>query len=416
MSKKVVFTIVAKNYLPLARALKWSIDNKNKTDVDFIIFLADEEDGLVTRLDAENIIPVSNLEIPGLTDWAFKYNVTEFCTSVKPSCFKYVFEKLNADAAIYFDPDIFVFNDLQSIFDDLNDKDIVVTPHYLTNQINYTGDQKETMTLFVGIFNFGFVAFKNTKLSLSILNWWENRLSDQCYADRQDALHTDQKWADFLPVYAGDRLHISTSLGYNLAPWNIFERKIVDGDTLCVINRLTKVKEKLIFVHFAGFAPDNLTLIHKDFWDLTIDKYPDYDIVRKLYIEVTDKFDFKEMKSLSYTYSTFTNGDFISDFHRRLYRAMSENGYDFINPFDVNNEFYQILAKSKMVLKKKPVKRNSKTYQHFDSQRNKINFLLKSVFRLLGADRYFLLMGFMNRYTRPENQTFLLKKDIKKIY
>jgi len=418
VNEKVVFTIVAKNYLPLARALSWSIKEYSVTPVTFIVFLADEPDETI-NLDNpdEIIIPVSSLGITGLTDWAFKYNVTEFCTSVKPSCFKYVFNNLKAEKAIYFDPDIFVFNDLGTIFKDLEYKEIVVTPHYITPQIHYTGNQKESDTLFVGIYNFGFVAFKNTPNNLFILNWWENRLSNQCYADRQESLHTDQRWADFLPVYAYDTLLISKSTGYNLAPWNLFEREIFkDQNTFFVKNRLTHKTEPLIFVHFAGYDPNDLNLIHKDFWDMKISEYPDYSFVRDIYTEITNKFKFNELRKSDYTYNMFSNGDPVLDHHRRLYRALTDNGDIISDPFLKDGSYYNMLLMYGLISKNKPTKQNRKTYANFDTKLKKINKIFKIVFKILGSERYFLLMKLLNRYSKPENQSFLINKKVNKIY
>jgi len=416
--EKVVFTIVAKNYLPLARALSWSIKNNNNTPVKFIIFLADEPDENIDLThDDETIIPVSTIGITDLTDWAFKYNVTEFCTSVKPACFKYIFNQYNTEKAIYFDPDIFVFNNLDVIFNNLDERDIVITPHYVTPQINYTGDQKESATLFVGIYNFGFVAFKNTPHNLFLLNWWDNRLSDQCYADRQDSLHTDQKWADFLPVYAGDTLLISKSTGYNLAPWNLFERDILsDGNKFLVKNKITNTVEPLTFVHFAGYDPNDLGLIHKDFWDMPVTKYPSYSLVRDIYIQATNQYNFNEVRQQKYTYSTYLNNVPVLDSHRRLYRSLTENGIAIGNPFSENGYFYQLLNKKRLISLDKPQKQSKKTYTNFDSKLNQMNRVLRTFFKLVGASRYFLLMKLLNRYSRPENQVFLLDKGLKKIY
>ena len=413
-----IFTIVAKNYLPLARALSWSIKNNNSSPVKFIIFLADEPDeGVDLAQDEEIIIPVSNIGISNLTDWAFKYNVTEFCTSVKPACFKYVFNHYNAAKAIYFDPDIFVFNDLGVIFNDLDSKDIVITPHYITPQINYTGDQKESSTLFVGIYNFGFVAFKKTAHNDFLLDWWENRLSDQCYADRQDSLHTDQKWADFLPVYATDTLLISKSTGYNLAPWNLFEREIIaDEGSFKVKNKITNTLEPLTFVHFAGYDPNDLDLIHKDFWDMPVTKYPNYELVRNIYTNVTNRYNFAEVRKQKYTYSTYLNDVPVLDNHRRLYRALTENGMVIQSPFSNNDYFYKLLEKKRLISLDKPQKQSRKTYSGFDSKLNKVNKLFRALFKMIGVGRYFLLMKLLNRYSRPENQVFLLDKNLKKIY
>jgi len=416
--ENIVFTIVAKNYLPLARALGWSLKNNNTTDLKFIIFLADEPDQTVDLNNPEEtIIPVSTIGIENLTDWAFKYNVTEFCTSVKPQCFKYAFNNLGAKKAIYFDPDIFVFNNLEIIFNELDEKEIIITPHYVTPQTQYTGDQVETTTLFVGIYNFGFVAFKNTDGNQLILDWWNNRLSNQCYADRQDAFHTDQKWADFLPVYATETLLISKSIGYNLAPWNLFEREIlIDKNILYIKNRLTQKIGILTFVHFAGYDPNDLNLIHKDFWNMPISKYPDYNLVRDVYIKITNQYKFKELRTGSYSYSNFSNGIYIQDYHRRMYRALIEDGATFNNPFNVEDVFYKKLNQYKVLSANSQKKLNRKVYDDFDQQIEKINILLTIAYKLLGANRYFLLMKLFNRYTRPENQVFLLKDKIKKIY
>lgn len=414
MGKKIVFTIVAKNYLPLARALGWSLKNNNSTDVDFIIFLAD---GDAVAESGETIVPITSLGLENLDDLAFKYSITEFCTSVKPTCFKYIFQDSEVENAIYFDPDIFVFNDLKSIYTDLILKDIVVTPHYHTKQSEHTGDQSDMITLFVGIYNFGFVAFNNSKANISILDWWEDRLTNQCYADKQDALHTDQKWADFFPVYAGDRLHISPSRGYNFAPWNIFEREVsIVNDKFIVTDRFTGKSEPLTFVHFAGYAPESPELIHKDFWDMGIEKYPEYTLVRDIYDKITAKYEFMEKKKLPYLYAEYTNGVYIHDYHRRLYRALTDSGKVISNPFSSEGWFFQLLLKKKMITESRPAKQNSKTLNNFDGKLSKINKMLKILFKVLGTDKYFLFLKFLNRYTRPENQLFLLDEKRTKIY
>jgi len=416
--KNCVFTIVAKNYIPLAQALHWSLKKNNDTPIEFTIFVADELDqGFDYSYTGCNVVPVSEIGIESINDWAFKYNVTEFCTAVKPSCIKYLFNHQNANNVIYFDPDIFVFSSLDGIFNDLETHSIIVTPHYNTLQVDYTGDQKETGTLFVGIYNFGFVAFKKTYENFNILNWWENRLSTMCYADIQDALHTDQKWADFFPVYAGNNLLISKSIGCNLAPWNLFEREVLSEEQGFIVrNRITDKREPLVFVHFAGFDPNNLNLIHKDFWAMTIDKYPDYKLIRDIYIEVTNQFNFSKLKGSSYSYSTFSDGVYIHDHYRRFYRALKESGKVINDPFNAQGWFYNKLKREGILSKNRPQKLNSKNVAGFDSKVNKIQRILRFFFKIIGSEKYFLLMKFLNRYSRAENQIFLLGEDVKKVY
>ena len=94
--KKTAFTICAKNYIGLALALEKSLKEHSK-DVDFYIFVADEF-SLEEDIESlpENVIIAK--KVIGISDaqWnqmSFKYDITEFCTSIKPTCFKYILEQ-----------------------------------------------------------------------------------------------------------------------------------------------------------------------------------------------------------------------------------------------------------------------------------------------------------------------------------
>ena len=56
-------------------------------------------------------------------------------------------------------------NSLNSIWELLDTKDVVLTPHVTTLQINYTGDLNERNLLHSGLYNCGFIALKNTQLA-----------------------------------------------------------------------------------------------------------------------------------------------------------------------------------------------------------------------------------------------------------
>ena len=64
-------------------------------------------------------------------EMSFKYNLTEFCTSIKSMCFSYLFDQKKYEKGIFFDPDILIFNSLDFVFDSLTSYSIVLTPHVL---------------------------------------------------------------------------------------------------------------------------------------------------------------------------------------------------------------------------------------------------------------------------------------------
>ena len=91
--KNCAFTIVAKNYIGLAQILEKSFLLYNQ-DVDFKIFVADElfdvsENSLPNNVyEAKKIL--KNVPEEQWYEMAFKYNLTEFCTSIKPFIFSYL--------------------------------------------------------------------------------------------------------------------------------------------------------------------------------------------------------------------------------------------------------------------------------------------------------------------------------------
>src|ERR1700712_2484004 len=98
--KDVIFTICARNYLAQALALKASLKQTNPGR-DFYIFIADRKTGID---DVDVIFPDESW----ISDWlkmAFKYNVIEYSTSIKPFCIKYLFRKY--DKVVFVDPDTY---------------------------------------------------------------------------------------------------------------------------------------------------------------------------------------------------------------------------------------------------------------------------------------------------------------------
>lgn len=94
MNSRSVFTIVAKNYVGLARILGSSLERQDP-DVDFYIFIADEPDGCEVTFPTNAIFARKALSYSPeeWTDMSFKYDLTAFCTAIKPACFEYLFSK-----------------------------------------------------------------------------------------------------------------------------------------------------------------------------------------------------------------------------------------------------------------------------------------------------------------------------------
>lgn len=424
MNKNVIFSIVAKNYLPLAFALGESVLRLN-SDVDFCILLADSKDDLIVEEQPYKVYLLEDLGLPAefLCDMEFKYNVTEFCTSVKPYFFNFMFDK-GYEKAIYFDPDIFTFKTVQPIFDELQDKSIVVTPHYLTPEINYTGLTTESLILHGGGFNFGFIAVANSTPGLKFIQWWMNRLHDKCYQDKIESLHTDQKWGDLIPSLFTKDLLISDDLGRNMAFWNLHERNlsIKNGDYV-ISNRILGNTETvpLMFFHFAGYDISASTgRVHKNHPEYMLEQFPELNRLFNDYGKALYQNGYEKYIKFRYGFDFYENDELIQPYQRRLYRRLIMDGMAFRNPFLVNNgSFYKIIERNGLLGNKENKnigKSNEFNLIGFEGKLSKLNFLMTIAKKILGADKYFLLLKFMQRYARAENQSFLIKEAKKNYY
>ena len=256
--KYCAFTIVAKNYIGLAQILGISLQRLNPA-IDFKIFVADEflecqQDIPANIIMAKSIAPYSEQE---WNDMAFKYDLTEFCTCIKPMCFHHLMEQ-GYEKVLYFDPDIYIFSPVDEILNRLDQYDMTLTPQIAGIHPIYSGEHPEWAMNVNGIFNLGFCGMRNNSTTRTIINWWLERLKDNCFADRSTGNFTDQKWMDWMPGFLGsESLYVFHNLGMNMAPWNYFERELyMEGDTIMVKYRTDdnpQRSDKLVFIHFAGY-------------------------------------------------------------------------------------------------------------------------------------------------------------------
>ena len=256
--KNCAFTIVAKNYIGLALILESSI-RKYYGDLSFYIIVADEvSEDLRSKLPANVLIAKEclGLDVGTWHEMSFKYNLTEFCTSIKPASFLYLFENTNFDKIIYLDPDIYFYSSIGQIFKMLDECNILLTPHITQILDKGLSDSPENIWHSCGMYNLGFCGLKRSASALQMLKWWHARLRNDCYIDSYNFLYTDQKWMDFLPsFFSPQELKISFNLGMNIAPWNFYEREIFEEDNqLYVRSRCNKDrKDRVIFVHYSGY-------------------------------------------------------------------------------------------------------------------------------------------------------------------
>lgn len=401
--KCVACTIVSANYLHFAWTLAESFFQFHPHDEFHVLVVDRLPEDFVSRNPKVQVVEVEQLGLKGFHSLAFKYNILELNTAVKPSFLKYLFQK-GADKAVYFDPDIYLFAPLDVIYQTLDTASAVLTPHLLSPTPDpehvYENDQ-----LVTGVFNLGFVAVSNSSQGRSFLDWWEDRCLQFGFEDLRCGLFVDQKWLIHAPCFF-DKVHILRHAGCNVAYWNLYERTLSETPEGWVVNG----HSPLVFFHFSGYKPgkpDELST--KERVELEI-----YPALRKLLMGYGDRLkangaDF--YRKYSYAYDRFSDGSPVTMLARRLYSVtMDQWGEE--DPFDARGSFYKAAKKARVLSKQDQSGKYSTNNLPSDDWRIKaINRFLFSLPRVIGGDRYTMLMKYLSFITILRHQRQLLLAD-----
>jgi hypothetical protein len=282
--------------------------------------------------------------------WIFNHTVVEACTAQKGLVIDYLLRTNQYDAVIYLDPDIKVYAPLDELIDLISTKPVVVTPHLAqpAKEDSHIRDN-EFSTLIHGVFNLGFLAIRNCAEGLEFSQWWKDRLLKYCFDEKSLGLFTDQKWVDLAPAYF-DFLGVLRHPGYNIATWNLENRRFTKNDA----DEILVNEQKIRFIHFSGFDSG----AHK----AAIDKYasdqPLFGELSKAYTAELLALAEPAIESAAWKYSTNSSGQKILPSWRRRYRDDRAMRAQFPDPYLITGAVFERSAEidplTTFVLEKRP--------------------------------------------------------------
>lgn len=395
--KNVIFTVVAKNYFASAITLGKSV-NKYVPNSDFIIILADELDGKINPQNYDfRIIEAEKINIPDFEKLSFLYDVVELSTAIKPFAILYLMERLGYGKVLYLDPDIWVMDTLENLFDLLDNRDFVLTPHIVDLDV-VSGTGKEEHILNRGVFNLGFIGSRKSETSYPFLNWWKDRLSTSCYRDT--TVFVDQKWVDFLPVFCTN-YEVLGSKAYNIADWNYQERELDYKERKYYVLEKNGKWEKIKFFHFSGIKSEEP--------DAILDKFNVKKNERKVLKSLINEYqnelilnNYDEFSLMNYKYNFYDNGEKIELLHRRIFKSILERGIKIEHPFstDKSGKLYWLLrGKGKI-----RINNNSVSFKE-----RVVRIIFKVIRRMVGDKQYQACLKALSIYSDINNQFFLLQ-------
>ena len=396
MNINCVCTIVSSNYLAYAVTLYKSI-KKYYSDVDFLVLIVDrksEEISKAVKRSGLNVIYADELLIADFEHIAFKYDVVELNTALKPSFLKLLFG-LNYKSLIYLDPDICLYSKLAPVYSALENSNIVLIPH-ITNAVMDGFRPSEIDFLRAGVFNLGFVALKNVKESIRLLDWWEERCLSYGFNDMSFGTFVDQKWMDLAPcLFEG--VNILKNPACNVAYWNLHERFLDEKKGQLLVNN-----EPLCFFHFSGVNVFN---------SYTLSKYQDRYIILEStvlkglisdYCKSVIANEHEMYSKINYTFNTFNNGEKINHLARRA--SCTDKRFS-KKPFDNKSINYKYLKKYGFL------KKSGESYSNINTtnlstkkiELKLFNLVIRIFAKLIGINRISSILQYASILNRESN-------------
>ena len=314
-----------KRYHPTAKVFVCLVDHPTEKmpplDIPATVFYADE------------------LPLPGGRKFLFKYDAFELCCALKPFALTHVVQQYEVSRLIYLDSDILVFNSFWSDLEALWEKhSLLLTPHLTRLPSSDVPTEFLRSVVQHGAYNGGFIGVCIDAETIRFLNCWNNLLATRCIFDPMNNLYVDQRWLDLLAA-SSYAVGVVRDPGFNVAYWNLHERKLTvdDNDTWSANGRPFK------FFHFSGFDRQRLTTKANCVDSLALRLADEYG-------QALENAGDREFRSREYGWSRYVNGRPIEKSHRDLILSERPELADIADPFALPQligwEKLEVLAQS----------------------------------------------------------------------
>ncbi|WP_108507838.1 hypothetical protein [Polynucleobacter acidiphobus] len=400
-----IVTIISANYLAYAKTLALSV--KKADHGALLVLIADKKASCKEKLEyisEFDYIFAEDIGIQSIHEMAFKYDITEFNTALKPFFLEYVINNIN-DRVVYLDPDVFVYERLTPIQDALQRSSILLTPHSTTPIMDGLRPS-DIDFLRTGVFNLGFIAIKKCDEVKKFLCWWKSRCEKLCFNDTAFGTFVDQKWIDLVPCYFS-KVEILKIAGLNVAYWNIHERTLSKNNGKFLVNG-----EPLYFFHYSGIdtkKPDDFSK-HQSRTSLTSNSS-----LRELvasYIALLLENGIQIYQMIPYGFNYLNDGSYISPTARR---ALVVYGDTVLDPFDSKENFQLTLRRSGLQCDQFPDvgSVNTRNFYKYRKFAKYINMMIRASAFIFGAIRMFKLIRYFSIVSRESHyQSILLGQEM----
>lgn len=211
-------TLFDSHYLPLGLCLHQSLAQHGRP---FHLWIVAMDEACVSalekmRLAGVTVVRLSEIETGTLRAVKGSRTVGEYCWTLTPFLPSYVFARApDSQRVTYIDADLYFFAPPRVLLEEFaaSGKHVLLTDHAFAPEY--------AANLRFGRFCVQFVTFRNTAPARRVLQWWQERCLEWCYAREEDGKFGDQKYLDRWPELFAAEVHVLAQTERTLAPWNV---------------------------------------------------------------------------------------------------------------------------------------------------------------------------------------------------
>ena len=244
-------TYFDQNYLVRGLTLYRSLRRHDESAVLWVLCLDDATHATLDGLALDDLRPVrlADLEAadPGLALVKPSRSRIEYYFTLTPALPLHLFrQQPRIEMLTYLDSDLCFYSDPDPVFQEMRTDSVLIIGHRFPAHLRHLEIH--------GVFNVGFLSFRNDARGLAVLQRWRAQCIEWCFDRVEPGRFADQKYLDEWPSLPG--VHVLRHPGAGLAPWNWPRFSIdVSGGGIRVDG------EPLVFFHFHGLKLVNRWLV-----------------------------------------------------------------------------------------------------------------------------------------------------------
>lgn len=235
-------TYFDQRYLVRGLTMRESLARHGSPMVLWVLCLDDASHATLERLDLEDVRPVRLAELeaadPELREVKGNRPGVEYFFTLSPAWPRYLLQREpGIEAITYLDSDLYFFSSPGPVFREMGAASALVISHRFPKEFRYLEVH--------GIYNVGFLSFRNDAAGRALLEEWRAQCLEWCHARVEPGRFADQKYLDAWPSRPG--VHVLEHRGAGLAPWNWMQYRLALSG-----GELTVDGDPLVFFHFHG--------------------------------------------------------------------------------------------------------------------------------------------------------------------